>query len=163
MVVTILISLLCLTHQAVTTSIHELQPHLTHEQSITTSSSRSTGGVGNILAGFVLGPFLFFCALVCIWYNEKRAAIDERRLKLAADICEDVDVTSQASAMKQDGKLVYAHGQTRTSAIIRDPVSGVSGPNLIKISRHVEVLEWRRHTRRDNDRDIEYEELEWVS
>jgi hypothetical protein len=32
--------------------------------------------------------------------------------------------------------------------MIGDPLSGVSGPNLIKITRKVEVLEWRRKHRK---------------
>ena len=45
----------------------------------------------------------------------------------------------------------------------RDPLSGVMSPNLIKITRQVEVMEWRRHTRREDDREQVYYELEWVS
>jgi hypothetical protein len=30
-------------------------------------------------------------AFICIWFNEKRAVIDYRRLKLAEDICVDVN------------------------------------------------------------------------
>ena len=102
--------------------------------------TRSSSGAGDILSGFILGPILFFCSFICIWFNEKRAAIDSRRLKLAGDICEQVDVTSQQSAMSKDGRLVYATGESRTSAIIVDPLANVGGPNLIKVTRVVEVL-----------------------
>jgi len=60
-----------------------------------------------------------------------------------------VDVNSQASAINQNGKLVHACGQTRTSVVLRDPLSGVEAPDLIKIVAHVEVKEWRRHERRN--------------
>ena len=74
-----------------------------------------------------------------------------------------MDVNNQASADYQNGKLVYACGQTRTDAITRDSVSGVMSPNLIKINRYVEVMEWRRHTR-NNDRTSEtYHTLNWTS
>lgn len=99
-------------------------------------------------SGFIFGPILFFCSLVCIWFNEKRAAIDSRRLALGREICETVDVTSEASARSKENKLVYANGVSRTSAVIGDNLSGVNGPNLIKITRVVEVLEWRRKTRK---------------
>jgi hypothetical protein len=69
--------------QALGSSIHELQPTLAHDQTIASTSGRSAGA-GSIFVGFVLGPFLFFCALVCTWFNEKRAAIDSRRLQLAS-------------------------------------------------------------------------------
>lgn len=48
-----------------------------------------------------------------------------------------MDVTSEASARSKDGRLVYANGVTRTSAIIGDTLSGVNGPNLIKITRKI--------------------------
>ncbi len=54
-------------------------------------SSSNTGGWW---VGFILGPIVFVASFVCIWYNEKRAAIDSRRLQLGREICEDVDVTS---------------------------------------------------------------------
>ena len=71
-------------------------------------------------------------------------------------------MTSQASAMSKDGHLVYANGETRTNNIIGDRLSGISGSNLMKITRSVEVLEWRRHSRRENNHDVTYFELEWV-
>lgn len=136
-------------HPLVDTTAHQLTVQPVHE-----AFTGGSASVGSIFGGFVFGPLLFFCTCVCIWFNEKRAAIDSRRLKLAASICEVVDVNSQASADFQNGKLVYACGQTKTNNIIRDSVSGVMSPNLIKINRYVEVLEWRRHTRREDDRDV---------
>lgn len=136
---------------------------LTDEGHLLTTNSHMGSTSGSGWAGFILGPILFFCSFVCIWYNEKRAAIDSRRLQLGREICEDVDVTSQQSAISKDGRLVYASGQTRTSAITADPLSGVAQPNLIKIRREVEVMEWREKTRKENDRTVTYYELEWVS
>jgi hypothetical protein len=54
-------------------SMHQMSAKMEH------MSSSSTGGWW---AGFIFGPILFFCSFVCIWYNEKRAAIDARRLQL---------------------------------------------------------------------------------
>lgn len=96
--------------------------HLTfdqsHELSIQAAHEAGSSKLGGAFAGFIFGPIIFISSFICIWYNEKRAAIDSRRLHLASEICEDVDVTSQASAISKDGKLVYACGQTRTSAVI---------------------------------------------
>jgi hypothetical protein len=39
--------------------------------------------------------------------------------------------------MSKDGQLVYANGQTVTTAVIGDHLSGINGPNLIKIKRVV--------------------------
>lgn len=74
-----------------------------------------------------------------------------------------MDVTSEASARSKENKLVYANGETRTSAVIGDNLSGVNGPNLIKITRIVEVLEWRKKSRKEGDRHVTYYDLDWVS
>lgn len=46
------------------------------------SSSSGNSIMGGIL-GFMIGPLIFFTAFACLWFNEKRAVIDHRRLKLA--------------------------------------------------------------------------------
>jgi len=46
-------------------------------------SSSSGNSIGGAIFGFLFGPILFFMAFICIWFNEKRAVIDYRRLKLA--------------------------------------------------------------------------------
>ena len=50
------------------------------------SSSSKNGGAG--VFGFILGPILFIMAFPLMWNNEKKAAIDFRRLSLAKSMCE---------------------------------------------------------------------------
>ena len=162
-----LIVLISILQAAASTAVHhsliDTHPQQLSTQPIHEGFTSGSGSGSAFFAGFILGPLLFFSTCICIWFNEKRAAIDSRRLKLAASICEVVDVNNQASADYQNGKLVYACGQTRTDSITRDSVSGVMSPNLIKINRYVEVMEWRRHTR-NNDRTSEtYHTLNWTS
>ena len=49
------------------------------------SSSSKNGGIG--FFGFILGPILFIMAFPLMWNNEKKAAIDFRRLSLAKSMC----------------------------------------------------------------------------
>jgi hypothetical protein len=55
------------------TPLHDMSAKVNH------FGSSSSGGWW---IGFILGPLLFFCSFICIWFNEKRAAIDARRLQL---------------------------------------------------------------------------------
>jgi hypothetical protein len=57
----------------------------THDQ------STSNNPLTQAILEFILAPFLFICSFACIWFNEKRAVIDYRRLKLAEEICVDVN------------------------------------------------------------------------
>lgn len=45
--------------------------------------SSSQNSILGAIMGFLFGPLIFFMAFVCLWFNEKRAVIDYRRLKLA--------------------------------------------------------------------------------
>jgi len=65
--------------------------------------------------------------------------------------------------MSMNNKLVHASGETLTTAHLNDQICGVGANELIKIERKVEVLEWRRKTKKENDQEVEYYELEWVS
>lgn len=118
---------------------------------------------GSTFLGFILGPILFISAFPCIWYNERRAAIEYRRIKLGKEICEDVDIYSQVSAVSRNNHFVFARGDTLTNAEIWDPICGVGGQHLIKITRRVEVLEWRAHTKKDDEEEYTEYKLEWVS
>ena len=122
------------------------------------NNNKGSGGssFGSALMGFVLGPILFISAFPCIWYNERRAAIEYRRIKLGKFICQDVDVYSQASAVSKNNQFVYAKGETLTNAQIWDPICGVGGQHLIKIQRKVQVLQWRQKTKKQNDQEVTY-------
>ena len=65
---------------ATTTDYHLRGSYDLHDRfgSRTRSSSKSSGGLG--IFGFIAGPILFFLSFVVIWNNERKAAIDYRRL-----------------------------------------------------------------------------------
>lgn len=45
--------------------------------------SRKNNDKYSTILGFVLGPVLFVMSFVGVWFNEKRAAVNYTRLKLA--------------------------------------------------------------------------------
>lgn len=47
----------------------------------TNSSSQDEDSLG--IFGLILGPILFMLSIIGVWFNERRAAINYRRLKLA--------------------------------------------------------------------------------
>lgn len=78
-------------------------------------------------------------AFPVIWYNEKKAAVDYRRLQLAKDSVKEVNPFVRDQIQNVNGQLVHITGDTQTNEYVVDGVSGLSIGNCIKISRQVEV------------------------
>ncbi len=92
-----------------------------------------------------------------IWFNEKRAVIDHRRLKLAGEICVGVNPLRRDEIMAANAKLTHVSGNSTTSQVLLDTKSGVSSSGALKINRSVEVMEWRATTtERNGTRQTDY-------
>lgn len=76
----ILLFLFLITIDAASSTYHLRGSLEEHQRFGKTSRSSSKKGGGAGVFGFILGPILFFMAFPLIWYNEKKAAIDYRRL-----------------------------------------------------------------------------------
>lgn len=91
--------------------------HLTvHEEVIGASVAipnvvvtRRIGAGGIPWGNLILGPLIILLAFPCIWYNERRAAIDRKRLKLAEQICVEIDPEQQPDGT-QSNKLIHMSG-----------------------------------------------------
>ena len=81
-------------------------------------------------------------AFPLIWNNEKKAAIDQRRLSLAKGMVEEVNPFVIQQIQDANGKLVHITGDTQTQMEVVDRLAGVS-INGVKLEREVEVKEWR--------------------
>jgi hypothetical protein len=46
----------------------------------------TTGGFSSGIFGFVIGPIIFVMSFVGTWFNEKRAAVNYKRLKLVGSL-----------------------------------------------------------------------------
>ena len=114
--------LLCVTLCEQAYQIHTLElvppskeEHLTGNLRTHDRYSSSSDSITGALLGFVLGPILFFTAFVCIWFNEKRAVIDHRRLKLAEEICVDVNPLRRDEIQAAHMKLTHVSGNSTTN------------------------------------------------
>jgi site-specific recombinase len=77
-------------------SAHHLTVMEEHAQQNHQTSIETT--VGTWVYLYFLGPLLFLSSFGTIWFNEKRAAIDAKRLQIGREICQDFDVNNLASA-----------------------------------------------------------------
>ena len=64
---------------------------LMHDQNLSSRTPLRSGGLGAAVTGFIFGPILFILSFICIWNNEKKAAIDHRRMKLAETLVNEVN------------------------------------------------------------------------
>ena len=59
------------------------QGHLRREDNLLNHEARRGGSsLGASLIGFIIGPILFICSFILIWNNERKAAVDYRRIKM---------------------------------------------------------------------------------
>lgn len=69
-----------------------VQGHLRREDNLLNHDARRGGSsLGASLIGFIIGPILFIWSFIFIWNNERKAAIDYRRIKLVEKIVKSVD------------------------------------------------------------------------
>ena len=73
---------------------------------------RSNSLVGSI-AGFIIGPILFIYSFILIWNNERKAAVDHRRMALAKKIVKEVDPMNPQQIMAANGELVHVSGDSQ--------------------------------------------------
>lgn len=53
--------------------------------------------------GFIIGPILFIYSFILIWNNEKKTAVDHRRMSLAKKIVKEVDPMNPQQIMAANG------------------------------------------------------------
>ena len=94
-----------------------------------------------------------------IWNNERKSAIDTRRLQLASTLVQEVNPFVQSQIEEANMKLTHITGKSVTQETVTDQLAGVSLNNTIKIERTVEVKEWRDVGSDEQRR----RELQWVT
>ena len=124
--IVIFISLILLVSATATqTHYHLRRVDLNHDR----SSSSSGGSVAN----FILGPILFLFSFVLIWNNERKAAIDKRRLDLARTLVQEVNPFVQQQIYDANMKLTHITGKTQTLEPLVEEISGITMNNVVKI------------------------------
>src|ERR1700679_3610119 len=94
--------------------------------------SRLGGSLGAAVIGLILVP----AAIVLLYWNEGRAVDAIRALNRGAAAI--VEVNSDALDPAANAKLVHVTGMLRPATPAKDPVFGVTGDGLVRLTRTVE-------------------------
>ena len=101
----------------------------------------STEGYGSRLGGSivaaVIGLILVPAAIVLMYWNVGRAVDAIRALNRGAAAIIEVNITAVDPAT--NGKLVHLTGMLQPGTPAKDPVFGVSGDGMVRLSRKVEM------------------------
>jgi hypothetical protein len=118
------------------------------ETSVEGWGSRLGGSLAAALFGLILVP----AAIVLLYWNEGRAVDAIRALNRGA--ASVVEVTAAAIDPAANGKLVHVTGMLAPTAPAKDPVFGVTGDGLVRLSRTVEMYQWREATSTRTEQSI---------
>ena len=101
--------------------------------------------IGSSIIGVLAGVVLVLIAIGLLWWNEGRS------VATAKGLTEGAKVTMEAEAgvvdPAKEGQLVHVIGKTTLETPAEDEVFGVTGPDLLKLRRIVEVYQWVEETK----------------
>lgn len=108
----------------------------------------STEGYGSRLGGSLvaalIGLILIPVAVVLLYWNEGRA-VDAIRA-LGRGEAAIVEVNADAVDRGSNGRLVHVSGMLQPTTPAHDPVFGVTGDGLVRLSRSVEMYQWEEES-----------------
>jgi hypothetical protein len=110
--------------------------------------SRLGGSLVAALIGLVLVP----AAIVLMYWNEGRAVDAIRALDRGAASVVDVNLATVDPAT--NGKLVHVTGMLQAAAPAKDPVFGVTGDGLVRLTRSVEMYQWKETTNSTSQQNV---------
>jgi len=97
--------------------------------------------LGGSLIAALIGLVLVVVSIGLLYWNEGRAVTASRALGRGAAAIVEVSATPvDASA---NGKLVHVSGMMQPTTPARDPVFGVTGDRVLRLSRTVEMYQWK--------------------
>lgn len=109
----------------------------------TVTSVSSATWLQRIAGSFVaalIGLVLIAVSIVLLSWNEGRAVTAARALEQGErDV---IEVAADRIDLAANGKLVHLVGPMTTTAPAKDRQFGVSGDGLLRVKRHVEMLQW---------------------
>ena len=101
--------------------------------------------IGSSIIGVLAGVVLVLIAIGLLWWNEGRS------VATAKGLTEGAKVTMEAEAgvvdPAKEGQLVHVIGKTTLETPAEDEMFGVTGPDLLKLRRIVEVYQWVEETK----------------
>ncbi|CAD8181315.1 unnamed protein product [Paramecium octaurelia] len=107
----------------------------------------------------IFGVLIIFVATILLWYNERRQAITEYRLNEAKRQC--TSVSSLEANPNLNNQLIHTSGRTTTNDLVVDAAFGVSLKDCITLNRVVEMYQWVRKTKEENNSTVYYYVKEW--
>jgi hypothetical protein len=97
--------------------------------------------LGGSFIAALIGLLLVPLSIVVLYWNEGRAVDASRALSRGAAAI--VEVNATAVDPQANGKLVHLTGTMQPTTPARDPVFGVTGDGLLRLSRSVEMYQWK--------------------
>jgi len=108
--------------------------------------------LGGSLIGILFGLLLVPGSIVLLWWNEGRVV--EALDALAAGAKQMVEVAPTPIDSSAEGKLVHLTGPLTVKAGAKDPLFGVSQPDLVRLKRDVQMYQWQEDTHEESHTEI---------
>jgi hypothetical protein len=125
----------------------------TGSDSFTQTSTEGWGSrLGSSLIAAVIGLILVPAAIVLLYWNEGRAVDAIRALNRGAAAI--VEVNSAAVDPAADGRLVHLSGPLQATTPATDPVFGVTGDGLARLSRTVQMYQWEEQSSTTSQQNV---------
>ncbi len=116
----------------------------------------TTEGWGQRLGGSLIAALIGFILVIVsvglLYWNEGRAVTASRALGRGAAAIAEVEASPvDASA---NGRLVHVSGMMQPATPARDPVFGVTGDGLLRLSRVAEMYQWKEDTHSQSQQSV---------
>lgn len=109
--------------------------------SFTEVTSQSWGSrLMGSLKGVLFGIFLFFAAIVLLWWNEGRAVARAKALVEGKGIV--ISANSDQIITDNNGKLVHVGGLVEINGELRDDLTNINFGEVVGWNRSIEMFQW---------------------
>jgi len=106
-----------------------------------TTSEGLLGRLGKSVMATLFGLLMVPGSIILLYWNEGRAVTAYRALTEGQHQLQEADAAT--ADPRFDGHLVHLSGTASTSRPARDDTFGVSGDNLLRLSRKVQMYQWK--------------------
>jgi len=108
--------------------------------------------LGGSLVAALFGLLLVPASIILLYWNEGRAVNAATALRSGAAAV--MEVGPGAVDPHADGKLVHVTGMMQAATAARDPVFGVTGSGTLRLSRSVEMYQWKEQSSSHSEQSV---------
>jgi hypothetical protein len=108
--------------------------------------------LGGSLVAALIGLILVPVSIGVLYWNEGRAVDAIRALNRGAAAIVEVNATEVDP--QANGKLVHVSATMQPTTPARDPVFGVTGDGLLRLSRTVEMYQWKEESKSQSQQSV---------